>query len=63
MSTVLQVYVGNLDPSTTEGDLREFFSDCGDIVSVGSARMVIAATFCPCFNVASVILYKSAAEL
>ncbi|CAM9331677.1 unnamed protein product [Ectocarpus sp. 8 AP-2014] len=28
------VYVGNLDPSVTEDDIREFFVECGAIVSV-----------------------------
>ncbi|CAM9232973.1 unnamed protein product [Ectocarpus fasciculatus] len=28
------VYVGNLDPSVTEDDIREFFAECGAIASV-----------------------------
>ncbi|CAM9495402.1 unnamed protein product, partial [Laminaria digitata] len=28
------IYVGSLEPSVTEDDLREFFADCGDIASV-----------------------------
>eukprot|EP00904_Undaria_pinnatifida_P012455 jgi/Undpi1/833/HiC_scaffold_10.g04297.m1 len=28
------VYVGNLEPSVTEDDLREFFADCGNIASI-----------------------------
>lgn len=41
-----QIYVGNLEPSVTEDDLREFFAECGDIASVSSTGWSVFSVCC-----------------